>query len=57
MGDSCCNPHSMGAVQARIESALPGVFVHSIATGASEDSDVLSGYFGNMNEQARTLDA
>ena len=57
MGDSCCNPHSMGAVQARIEAALPGIFVHSVATGASEDSDVLSGYFGNLNEQARTLDA
>lgn len=28
-----------------------GVFVHSIATGAGERSDVISGFFGSVNEQ------
>lgn len=43
----------MGAVQAFIEAALPGVFVHSIATGRSEVADIMSSYFGNLNEQVR----
>lgn len=42
----------MGAVKEAIEAALPGVLVHSIATGASVEADVMSGYFGNVNDQA-----
>lgn len=45
----------MGAVKAAIEAALPGVFVHSIALGSSETTDVLAGYFGNLNAQARRV--
>lgn len=52
MGDSCCSPHSIGAVKAAIEAELPGVFVHSIATGPGA-LDVWSSYFGNLNDQAR----
>ncbi|PSC70395.1 palmitoyl-thioesterase 1 [Micractinium conductrix] len=55
MGDSCCSPHSMGAVKAAIEAALPGVFVHSIALGSSETTDVLAGYFGNLNAQVAAV--
>ncbi|KFM25258.1 Palmitoyl-protein thioesterase 1 [Auxenochlorella protothecoides] len=53
MGDSCCNPQGIGAVQDRIQRALPGVFVHSVATGATESADVLSTYFGDANAQVR----
>ena len=50
MGDSCCHPQSMGALARRLESEL-GTFVHSIATGHGETSDVLSGFFGDVNAQ------
>ncbi|KAJ3001252.1 Palmitoyl-protein thioesterase 1, partial [Thoreauomyces humboldtii] len=39
MGDSCCNPDSMGAIQATLEEELPGVHVHSIRIGETEDAD------------------
>lgn len=45
----------MGAIKQAIEQELPGVFVHSIATGFNAGLDVLSGYFGSVNEQVRHL--
>eukprot|EP00884_Botryococcus_braunii_P007153 jgi/Botrbrau1/16439/Bobra.0142s0035.1 len=51
MGDSCCGNHSIGAVAERIRHALPGTFVYSIATGASEFEDIYSTYIGNVNIQ------
>lgn len=55
MGDSCCADYSIGAVRELIERELPGVFVHSINTGAgaSSVSDILSSYFGSVNDQVR----
>ncbi|KAG2434217.1 hypothetical protein HXX76_007943 [Chlamydomonas incerta] len=50
MGDSCCSTYSIGAVAKYIESRL-GVFVYSIATGSGEFSDVLSSYWGDVNDQ------
>jgi palmitoyl-protein thioesterase len=35
MGDSCCNPLSMGAIQKLIESHIPGVYVHSLMIGSN----------------------
>ena len=52
MGDSCCGD-SMGAVTAAIQAALPGVFVHSIATGPPGALDVASSFFGSVDAQAR----
>ncbi|KAL1924532.1 uncharacterized protein VTP21DRAFT_4186 [Calcarisporiella thermophila] len=51
MGDSCCNPKSMGAVKAIFEEHLPGVFVHSVSIAGNEDDDQRAGFFGNVNEQ------
>jgi len=52
MGDSCCSPHSIGAVKSYLEDLLDGrVFVHSIAIGSTVDRDVLSSYFGSVNDQ------
>ncbi|KAK9914923.1 hypothetical protein WJX75_002329 [Coccomyxa subellipsoidea] len=51
MGDSCCNEYSIGAVAKRIQKALPGTFVHSIATGNGILADTESSYFGNVNDQ------
>lgn len=50
MGDSCCNPKSIGGIQKHIADTL-GVFVYSIATGKGESADIKSSYFGNVNEQ------
>ncbi|EFJ40725.1 hypothetical protein VOLCADRAFT_84379 [Volvox carteri f. nagariensis] len=50
MGDSCCSPFSIGAVAKLIEAKL-GVFVHSVNTGSTEFSDVLSGFWGDVNDQ------
>lgn len=50
MGDSCCNPKSIGGIKQNLQDTL-GVFVHSIATGKGENADIKSGYFGNVNEQ------
>eukprot|EP00192_Tetraselmis_astigmatica_P013340 CAMPEP_0117672658 /NCGR_PEP_ID=MMETSP0804-20121206/14026_1 /TAXON_ID=1074897 /ORGANISM="Tetraselmis astigmatica, Strain CCMP880" /LENGTH=335 /DNA_ID=CAMNT_0005481283 /DNA_START=30 /DNA_END=1038 /DNA_ORIENTATION=+ len=53
LGDSCCNPDSMGAVKDAIEKSLPGVFVYSINAAGSGDDD--PGYFGNVNEQVEAV--
>eukprot|EP00803_Ostreobium_quekettii_P007549 evm.model.scf_2008.3 EVM.evm.TU.scf_2008.3 scf_2008:13741-17931(-) len=50
MGDSCCDPRSIGGIKDNLTAAL-GVFVHSIATGIGEQEDIKSSYFGNVNEQ------
>ena len=42
MGDSCCDPRSMGAIKRIIEAALPGVFVYSVRLGADEAADQVS---------------
>ncbi|KAK9831273.1 hypothetical protein WJX74_010098 [Apatococcus lobatus] len=51
MGDSCCASFSIGAIQKAIEEALPGTFVHSIATGSSMADDTFSGFYGSVNAQ------
>lgn len=55
MGDSCCATWSIGALQKQIQDALPGTFVHSIATGDDVGHDTLGGYFGNLNEQVAAV--
>lgn len=55
MGDSCCHPQSMGAIARLIEKELPGIFVHSVATGGSETHDILSGFFGDVNQQVEAV--
>ena len=35
MGDSCCNPLSMGAVKRIIEDEVPGIYVHSLMIGGN----------------------
>jgi palmitoyl-protein thioesterase len=51
MGDTCCNPLSLGRIQKIIEQALPGIHVHSLKIGDSFADEVLSGYFANINDQ------
>ncbi|CAJ0635238.1 6400_t:CDS:10 [Entrophospora sp. SA101] len=51
MGDTCCNPESIGKVIEIIHEALPGVYVHSIMLGDQESEDKKAGFFGNVNDQ------
>ena len=66
MGDSCCNPLSMGRVKKLIESEIDGIYVHSLMLGGgvisvgfclSRDLETMTlfqdmehGYLGNMNK-------
>jgi len=51
MGDTCCNPQSMGFIKSIIEQYLPGVYVFSVEIGNSEEDDQWNGFFKNINEQ------
>ena len=51
MGDSCCDPRSIGKVASYIQEQAPGIIIHSIATGEYEAGDVASSYFGSVDDQ------
>jgi len=51
MGDTCCDPLSMGAVKKEIEKSIPGVYVYSVEIGNTTIADQLHGFIGNVNEQ------
>jgi palmitoyl-protein thioesterase len=51
MGDTCCNPFSLGAIQKLIEQQIPGVYVHSIQVGNNSLEDQMNGFFMPIPEQ------
>lgn len=51
MGDSCCNPLSMGSIKRLIEKHVPGVYVHSLEIGKDMAADISNGFFMNVNDQ------
>jgi len=51
MGDSCCNPLSMGSIKKTIEQQIPGVYVLSLEIGNTIMQDTLNGFFMNVNKQ------
>jgi palmitoyl-protein thioesterase len=51
MGDSCCNPESMGAIKRMIESNIPEVYVLSLRIGNDVVEDSENGFFMNVNKQ------
>jgi palmitoyl-protein thioesterase len=55
MGDSCCNPKSLGHVVSILKDKLPGVYIKSIQTGDTEEKDVRSGFLGNLHDQIATV--
>ncbi len=38
MGDSCCNPLSMGSIQKLIEKNISGIYVKSLEIGSSVEN-------------------
>ncbi|XP_023687893.1 palmitoyl-protein thioesterase 1 [Paramormyrops kingsleyae] len=51
MGDSCCNPLSMGAIKKMVEEDLPGVYVLSLMIGKTIAQDTENGFFLDVNTQ------
>ncbi|KAK7899228.1 hypothetical protein WMY93_020081 [Mugilogobius chulae] len=51
MGDSCCNPLSMGSIKKLMEQEIPGVYVHSLMIGKNILDDTENGFFMEVNEQ------
>ncbi|KAK6474376.1 palmitoyl-protein thioesterase 1 [Huso huso] len=51
MGDSCCNPLSMGAVKKMVEIKIPGIYVLSLEIGKTVVEDTENGFFMNVNDQ------
>lgn len=55
LGDSCCNPLSMGSIKKQIEQQIPGVYVISLEIGSSVIQDTENGFFMNVNTQVSAI--
>ncbi|KAL5456920.1 hypothetical protein EMCRGX_G034147 [Ephydatia muelleri] len=51
MGDSCCNPLSLGRLMDVIRTEVPGIYVRSLQIGSDFEQDTLNGFFKNVNDQ------
>jgi len=51
MGDTCCFPFSMGAIQDAIQEQLPGTYVYSVMIGPDIVTDEIEGFISNANDQ------
>jgi len=51
MGDTCCNPLSLGKIIKWIENKIPRIYVYSIQIGNSSEADASNGFFKPINEQ------
>jgi len=55
MGDTCCNPLSMGSIKREIEKSIPGIYVYSVELGNSVVQDEAEGFIGNVNQQVDSV--
>lgn len=51
MGDSCCNPLSMGSIKRMIQKLVPGIYVNSLMIGKNIIQDTENGFLLNTNDQ------
>ncbi|XP_050401616.1 palmitoyl-protein thioesterase 1 [Patella vulgata] len=51
MGDSCCNPISMGSIKSLIEKQVQGIYVKSLEIGNNIAEDMENGFLMNVNDQ------
>ncbi|XP_068121486.1 palmitoyl-protein thioesterase 1 [Hyperolius riggenbachi] len=51
MGDSCCNPLSMGYIKKMVENKIPGIYVLSLKIGNNMVEDVENSFLLNANKQ------
>nr|XP_033811572.1 palmitoyl-protein thioesterase 1 isoform X2 [Geotrypetes seraphini] len=55
MGDTCCNPFSMGAIKKMVERKIPGIYVLSLMIGNSMAEDLKNSFFLNANHQVEQV--
>ncbi|XP_048414249.1 palmitoyl-protein thioesterase 1 [Stegostoma tigrinum] len=55
MGDSCCNPLSMGFIKKLVERDIPGIYVLSLEIGTSIAEDIENSFFMNVNDQVELV--
>ncbi|XP_015269178.1 PREDICTED: palmitoyl-protein thioesterase 1 [Gekko japonicus] len=55
MGDSCCNPESMGYIKKIVEKKIPGVYVLSLKIGDNLIEDVENSFLMNVNDQVKLV--
>uniref|UniRef100_A0A8D0DFN9 Palmitoyl-protein thioesterase 1 n=1 Tax=Salvator merianae TaxID=96440 RepID=A0A8D0DFN9_SALMN len=55
MGDSCCNPLSMGFIKKMVEKKIPGIYVLSLEIGNSLIEDMENSFFMNVNDQVKLV--
>jgi len=55
MGDSCCNPFSMGSIKSFVEKKVPGIYVRSLMIGPNVAADTENGFFMNVNDQVEEV--
>ncbi|KAJ7387022.1 Palmitoyl-protein thioesterase 1 [Desmophyllum pertusum] len=55
MGDSCCNPLSMGSIKKMLEEKIPGIYVRSLMIGNNIIEDMENGFLMNANEQIKQV--
>nr|XP_021495154.1 palmitoyl-protein thioesterase 1 [Meriones unguiculatus] len=55
MGDSCCNPRSMGAIKKMVEKEIPGIYVLPLEIGKNMIEDMENSFFLNVNFQVQTV--
>lgn len=53
MGDSCCNPLSMGRIMDMVKEQIPGIYIVSLKIGDSFSEDTLNGFFMPIHEQIK----
>ncbi|XP_075547638.1 palmitoyl-protein thioesterase 1-like [Dermacentor variabilis] len=51
LGDSCCNPLSLGGFKNFLEQSIPGVYVNSLRIGTNMIDEIGNSYFMNTNAQ------
>lgn len=51
MGDSCCNPLSLGSFVKLLKRQLPAPYVLSLRIGSNIVEDTSNGFFMNVNHQ------
>ncbi|XP_070805549.1 palmitoyl-protein thioesterase 1 [Pituophis catenifer annectens] len=55
MGDSCCNPISMGYIKKMVEEKIPGIYVLSLKIGSTLIDDMENSFFMNVNDQVKKV--
>ncbi|XP_043573671.1 palmitoyl-protein thioesterase 1 [Chiloscyllium plagiosum] len=55
MGDSCCNPLSMGFIKKLVEKEITGIYVLSLEIGNSIAEDMENSFFMNVNDQVELV--